>query len=106
MTDEKRNLGQKDKQYMKTIFIAYNQAYNMELADILEAHGCKGYTMWNEITGRGSETGEPHQGTHAWPLAVVPDEKVDCILDGLSAKNTEYPELGLRAFVWNVEKSI
>ena len=54
MTDEKRNLGQKDKQYMKTIFIAYNQAYNMELADILEAHGCKGYTMWNEITGRGS----------------------------------------------------
>ena len=79
---------------MKTIFIAYNQAYNMELADILEAHGCKGYTMWNEITGRGSETGEPHQGTH------------DGILDGLSAKNTEYPELGLRAFVWNVEKSI
>lgn len=97
---------------MKTIFIAYNQAYNMELADILEAHGCKGYTMWNEITGRGSETGEPHQGTHAWPtlnnamLAVVPDEKVDGILDGLSAKNTEYPGLGLRAFVWNVEKSI
>ena len=39
-------------------------------------------------------------------LAVVPDEKVDGILDGLSAKNTEYPELGLRAFVWNVEKSI
>lgn len=97
---------------MKVIFIAYNQAYNMELADVLEAQGCKGYTMWNEITGRGSETGEPHQGTHAWPtlnnamLAAVPDDEVDAILAGLTAKNEEYPELGLRAFVWNVEKSI
>ncbi len=97
---------------MKSIFIAYNQAYNMELADILEEQGCRGYTMWNEITGRGSETGEPHQGNHAWPtlnnamLAVVPDEKVDPILEGLDEKNREYPELGLRAFVWSVEKSL
>ena len=97
---------------MKAIFIAYNQAYNMELADVLEAAGCKGYTMWNEITGRGTDGGEPHEGTHAWPtlnnalLSAVPDEKVDGILAGLEAKNREYPELGLRAFVWNVERSL
>lgn len=97
---------------MKAIFVAYNQAYNMELADVLEAAGCKGYTMWNEITGRGTDGGEPHQGTHAWPtlnnalLSAVPDEKVDEILAGLDAKNREYPELGLRAFVWNVERSL
>ncbi len=84
----------------------------MELADVLEESGCKGYTMWNEITGRGSESGEPHQGTHAWPtlnnaiLSAVPDEKVDEILAGLDAKNKEYPELGLRAFVWSVERSL
>ena len=97
---------------MKAIFVAYNQAYNMELADVLEAAGCKGYTMWNEITGRGTNGGEPHEGTHAWPtlnnalLSAVPDEKVDEILAGLDAKNREYPELGLRAFVWNVERSL
>ncbi len=97
---------------MKAIFVAYNQAYNMELADVLEAAGCKGYTMWNEITGRGTNGGEPHEGTHAWPtlnnalLSAVPDEKVDEILAGLEAKNREYPELGLRAFVWNVERSL
>lgn len=97
---------------MKAIFVAYNQAYNMELADVLEAAGCKGYTMWNEITGRGTDGGEPHEGTHAWPtlnnalLSAVPDEKVDEILAGLDAKNREYPELGLRAFVWNVERSL
>ncbi len=97
---------------MKAIFVAYNQAYNMELADVLEAAGCKGYTMWNEITGRGTNGGEPHEGTHAWPtlnnalLSAVPDEKVDEILAGLEEKNREYPELGLRAFVWNVERSL
>ena len=33
---------------MKGIFIAYNQAYNMEIADVLEQLGCRGFTMWNE----------------------------------------------------------
>ena len=74
----------------------------MELADILEAHGCKGYTMWNEITGRGSETGEPHHGTHAWPtlnnamFSVVPDEKVDGILDGLVYSEGMHSPIHLR----------
>ena len=50
---------------MKGIFISYNQAYNMEVVDILENLGCRGYTMWNDIAGRGSESGEPHLGSHA-----------------------------------------
>lgn len=96
---------------MKGIFIAYDQAYNMEVADALEAFGCKGFTMWQDIAGRGSVTGEPHLGNHAWPtmnnalLAFIPDEKVDDILAKLKAMDEETPDLGLRAFVWNVEKS-
>ena len=74
---------------MKGIFIAYDQAYNMEIADFLAELGCKGFTMWQDIAGRGSETGEPHLGNHAWPtmnnaiLAFVPADKVDDILAGL-----------------------
>ena len=34
---------------MKGIFIAYDQAYNMEIADALEQMGCRGFTMWNDI---------------------------------------------------------
>ena len=96
---------------MKGIFIAYDQAYNMEVADALEAFGCNGFTMWQDIAGRGSSTGEPHLGNHAWPtmnnalLAFIPDEKVDDILAKLKAMDEETPDLGLRAFVWNVEKS-
>lgn len=96
---------------MKTIFIAYNQAFNMEIVDILEELDCKGYTMWNEVTGRGSVSGEPHLGTHAWPtlnnamLVVVEDYKVDAIFEKLYEKDHEYEELGLRAFVWHVERT-
>ena len=96
---------------MKGIFIAYDQAYNMEIADALEALGCTGFTMWQDIAGRGSATGLPHLGSHAWPtmnnamLTFVPDEKVDDILAKLRAMDEETPDLGIRAFVWNVEKS-
>ena len=95
---------------MKGIFIAYNQAYNMEIADALEALGCRGFTMWNDIAGRGGYSGEPHLGNHAWPtmnnaiLTFVLDEKVDEILAQLKAMDEETPALGIRAFAWNVEK--
>ena len=95
---------------MKAIFIAYNQAYNMEVADILEELGCRGMTMWQDICGRGSKTGEPHLGSHAWPtmnnaiLTFVPEDKVETILQSLKKKDEETPALGLRAFTWSVEK--
>ena len=95
---------------MKGIFIAYDQAYNMDIADVLEKLGCRGFTMWQDIAGRGSYTGEPHLGNHAWPtmnnaiLTFVDDSKVDDILAQLRAMDEETSALGLRAFVWNVEK--
>ena len=96
---------------MKAIFIVYDQAYNMEIADVLEELGCRGMTMWQDISGRGSETGEPHLGNHAWPtmnnaiLTFVSDEKVDGILAAVREKDEETPALGLRAFVWNLENA-
>ena len=73
---------------MKSIFIAYDQAYNMEIADVLEQLGCRGFTMWQDIAGRGGYTGEPHLGNHAWPtmnnaiLTFVPDERWTISLQG------------------------
>ena len=97
---------------MKAILITYNQAYYDEIAATLNNNGVKGFTEWNEIKGHGSETGEPHYGTHAWPtlnnaiISIVPDEAVDGILNQLKEKDTKAPELGLRAFYWNVEGMI
>ena len=97
---------------MKAILITYNQAYYDEIAMVLNGYGVKGYTEWNEIKGHGSETGEPHLGSHAWPtlnnaiISIVPDEAVDGILQTLHEQDLKTPELGLRAFAWNIEKII
>ena len=96
---------------MKAIFIAYGQAYNEEIVEILEEEGQRGFTRWEDIGGRGSETGIPHYGNHAWPsmnnavLAIVEASKVDPILEKLRRKDEQFQDLGLRAFVWNIEKT-
>ena len=97
---------------MKAILITYNQAYYEEIAAILNQNGVKGYTEWNEIKGHGSVTGEPHLGTHAWPtlnnavISVMDDDRVDGVLRELQERDKRAPELGLRAFVWSIEKMI
>ena len=97
---------------MKAIFIAYNQAYNEEIVEVLEANGQRGYTAWQDIQGRGSVDGIPHLGNHAWPemnyaiLAVVDDDAVDGILKDLRSKDEASRDLGLRAYVWNIDRAL
>ena len=97
---------------MKSIFIAFDQAHYERIVDMLERSNCRGYTAWEQVTGRGSVDGEPHYGSHAWPsmagaiITVVEDHRVPIVLAKLKAFNDERPKLGLRAFVWNVEEQI
>lgn len=96
---------------MKALFISYNQAYSEEVLEVLDANGQRGFTLWDNIQGRGSVDGEPHYGNHAWPvlnyaiLAVVPDDKVQGIVSALKSKDEETPELGLRVFVWDAAQA-
>jgi nitrogen regulatory protein PII len=95
---------------MKAVFIPYNQAFKDELITILDRMSIRGFTMWDEVQGRGSVKGEPHYGDHAWPtlnssiLAVIPDEKVDELLKKIHALDLQYELQGIHAFVWSVEK--
>lgn len=97
---------------MKSIFIAFDQAHYERIVEMLERSNCRGFTAWNQVTGRGSVDGEPHYGTHAWPslasaiITIVEDRQVATILEKLKEFNDERPKLGLRAFVWNVEEQI
>lgn len=97
---------------MKTVFIAYDQAHHDDVIEALDKSLCRGYTFFNEVNGRGTYTGEPHLGSHAWPslngaiLTVCDDNRVDTLLARLKSLDNENPMLGLRAFVWNVEQSI
>ena len=97
---------------MKAIFIAYDQAHHDKIVDILTRNNCRGFTSFGTVQGRGSKDGDPHYGSHAWPslasaiLTMVDDRNVDTLLTRLHQLDEERPLLGLRAFVWDIEKSI
>ena len=97
---------------MKAIFIAFDQAFTEDIIDTLSSCNCRGFTQWEQVLGRGTKTGEPHYGSHAWPslassiITFVEDHRVDTVLDRLHQMDVERPKLGLRAFTWDIEKSI
>lgn len=97
---------------MKSVFISFDQAYYEQILHILNYNHIRGFTRWDNVQGRGSQTGEPHYGTHVWPslnsaiLTIVSDDKVKPLLEDLKALDATSKLMGLRAFVWNVEDSI
>lgn len=97
---------------MKSVLITFDQAHYEQILTVLDRHNCRGYTRFEEVQGRGSEKGDPHLGTHAWPamnsaiIAIVDDHRVDPLLKALRLLDNHAEQLGLRAFVWNVEKTI
>ena len=97
---------------MKAVMIIYNQAHTERVEYLLDKLGVKGYSLWENVQGRGSNTGVPHLGTHAWPeinksvLTVVEDDAVDEILSTVKKIDSINKDVGIRAFVWNVEKAV
>jgi len=97
---------------MKAVFIIYNQAHTERIDFMLDRLDIRGYTKWEEVKGRGSETGEPRMGTHTWPemnssvLAVVEDKQVPGLLEGIKKLNAINEEVGIRAFVWDVLETV
>ncbi|AVM57523.1 hypothetical protein C3V43_06950 [Bacteroides heparinolyticus] len=97
---------------MKSVLITFDQAYYERIIATLDRLNCRGFTHWEQVRGRGSKTGDPHYGSHAWPsmcsaiLTMVEDERVEPLLEVLHGMDKKTEQLGLRAFVWNIEKSI
>ncbi|MFI3261494.1 MAG: hypothetical protein R3Y26_01160 [Rikenellaceae bacterium] len=97
---------------MRAIFVSYNQAFHEEILNVFMKLNVKGYTAWEEVTGRGSVTGEPHLGTHTWPilnssmLVFAEDTKAEQLMQQLNDLNTATPQQGLRAFWWEIGGTI
>ena len=92
--------------------IIYNQAQTEKVEFMLDKLGIKGYSLWENVQGRGSNTGVPHLGTHTWPeinkstLTVVDDDQVDIILDKVKRIDVLNEEVGIKAFVWDILKMV
>ena len=97
---------------MKAIMIIYNQAHSEKVEYLLDKLGIKGYSLWENVQGRGSHTGVPHLGTHTWPeinksvLTVVNDDQVDTLLDKVKKIDAINEDVGIRAFVWDIVKMV
>ena len=97
---------------MTSVFIVYNQASTERVEYMLDTLGIRGFTFWENVQGRGNATGDPHRGTHTWPemnnalLTVVPDDRVDELLLSVRKLDKRNEEVGIRAFVWNIEQMV
>lgn len=97
---------------MKAVMIMYNQAHTEKVEYVLDKLGIKGYTLWENVQGRGTNTGVPHLGTHTWPeinkslLTVVDDALVEALLEKVKKIDAINEEVGIRAFVWDIVATV
>jgi len=93
---------------MKSVLIVFNQAFTERVEYMFDRLEIRGYSWWDNVKGRGSETGNPRMGTHIWPemnsaaLVVIPDEKVESLLENIKKLDLVNEEVGVKAFVWDV----
>jgi len=93
---------------MKAIIIAYYEAMDDEVMDLLEKNGVMNYTKWTKVLGKGSGGGA-HMLTNVWPkgnnvlLCVVEDEVAAPLLEKLGEIRKKNRSEGLKAFQLPVE---
>ena len=97
---------------MKSVFIVFNQANTERVEYMLDTLKINGFTFFEQVQGRGTNGGEPRRGTHTWPemnsavMTVVEDEQVPELLSVIKRLDMRNPQVGVRAFVWNIEQTV
>ena len=97
---------------MKALFIAFDQAHYEDVYNVLTHNNCRGFTYWQDVQVRGTKSGEPHYGSHALPsmnsaiLSVGDETRLGIVLKARHTRDGGKRALGLRAFVWDIEKAI
>ena len=101
-----------NRENMKAVMIVFNQAFTERVEYILSRLEIRGFTFFEGVQGRGSKTGDPRRGTHTWPelnntlITIVEDEMVRDLLIAVRKLDNRNKEMGVRAFVWNVEQMV
>lgn len=92
--------------------VIFNQAHTERVEYMMDKLGIRGYSLWENVQGRGSVTGVPHLATHTWPeinksvLMVVEDEKTEPVLEVIKKIDALNEEVGIRAFVWDILRTV
>lgn len=89
--------------------IVFNQANTERVEYMLDILGIRGWSFFEQVQGQGSVNGAPRRGTHAWPemnsavITVVQDEQVESLLESVQKLDARNPEVGVKAFSWDIE---
>lgn len=93
---------------MKMIMIAYNEAVDEEVMEVLKGNDQAEFTKWTKVLGWGRQS-EPHLLTHVWPnansflMTCVTDEKASGIMQGVRELRKTLGHEGIKAFSLPVE---
>ena len=97
---------------MKSVFIVFNQANTERVEYMLDQLKISGFTFFEQVQGRGTNGGEPRRGSHTWPemnsavMTIVEDDQVAPLLSTVKKLDNRNKEIGVRAFVWNIEATV
>ena len=97
---------------MKSVFIVFNQANTERVEYMLDQLKISGFTFFEQVQGRGTNGGEPRRGSHTSPemnsavMTVVEDDQVAVLLSTVKKLDNRSKEIGVRAFVWNIEATV
>lgn len=92
--------------------IIFNQANTERVEYMLDKLNIRGFSWFSDVKGRGSETGEPRLGSHTWPemneavITIINEDQVDVLLEKVRKLDEINLEVGVRAFVWDILKSV
>ncbi|NCA79794.1 MAG: hypothetical protein EOM76_06355, partial [Sphingobacteriia bacterium] len=90
----------------------FNQANTERVEYMLDQLKISGFTFFEQVQGRGTNGGEPRRGSHTWPemnsavMTVVEDDQVAVLLSTVKKLDNRNKEIGVRAFVWNIEQTV
>lgn len=97
---------------MKAVMIFYNQALTERVEYMLTKLSIRGFSRWTDVQGVGSVSGNPRMDTHTWPehnsatMTIVEDALVPQLLEAIKKIDGINQEVGIRAFVWNIEQTV
>lgn len=92
---------------MKMVLIAYNEAIDSAVMELIDRNAVQGFTKWTKVLGKGKQSG-PHLMTHVWSkgnnaiMCCVTDEQSATLLDGVRQLRQTLGHDGVKAFAMPV----
>jgi len=94
---------------LKMVMVAYNEAVDLEVMEMMENLNLKDYTKVMGVFGRG-ETSGTHLGNDIWPgrnnilYAAVPENSAKQLVSAVREMRTKLGKEGIKAFVWSLDE--